>query len=78
MLQKLEYVLNRKIDSPLGENSVFYETFVVPPDLKDNYPKSEKYGVVYHHAVFCKSGIEVFDRYEKDKIEPDYFTVYYE
>lgn len=78
MIQKLEYVLSRNIDSPLGENSVFYETFVVPPELKDSYPKSEKYSVVHHQAVFCKSGIEVFDRYEKDKIEPDYFTIYYE
>ncbi|MFP3597768.1 zincin-like metallopeptidase toxin domain-containing protein [Chryseobacterium sp. SIMBA_029] len=78
MIQRLEYVLNRDIDSPLGENSVFYETFVVPPELKDSYPKSEKYSVVHHQAVFCKSGIEVFDRYEKDKIEPDYFTIYYE
>lgn len=57
---------------------MFYETFVVPPELKDSYPKSEKYSVVHHQAVFCKSGIEVFDRYEKDKIEPDYFTIYYE
>ncbi|WP_294271305.1 zincin-like metallopeptidase toxin domain-containing protein [uncultured Chryseobacterium sp.] len=78
MTQRLEYVLSRNIDSPLGENSVFYETFVVPPELKDIYPKSEKYSVVHHQAVFCKSGIEVFDRYEKDKIEPDYFTIYYE
>lgn len=78
MIQRLEYVLSRNIDSPLGENSVFYETFVVPPELKDSYPKSEKYSVVHHQAVFCKSGIEVFDRYEKDKIEPDYFTIYYE
>jgi hypothetical protein len=78
MIQRLDYVLSRGIDSPLGENSVFYETFVVPPELKDNYPKSEKYSVVHHQAVFCKSGIEVFDKYEKDKIEPDYFTIYYE
>lgn len=78
MIQRLEYVLSRNIDSPLGENSVFYETFVVPPELKDNYPKSEKYSVVHHQAVFCKSGIEVFDKYEKDKIESDYFTIYYE
>ncbi|WP_300690028.1 zincin-like metallopeptidase toxin domain-containing protein [Chryseobacterium sp.] len=78
MIQRLEYVLSRNIDSPLRENSVFYETFVVPPELKDNYPKSEKYSVVHHQAVFCKSGIEVFDRYEKDKIETDYFTIYYE
>ncbi|WP_164998559.1 zincin-like metallopeptidase toxin domain-containing protein [Chryseobacterium sp. 3008163] len=78
MIQKLEFVLNRNIDSPLGENSVFYETFVVPPELKDSYPKSEKYSIVHHQAVFCKSGIEVFDKYEKDKIESDYFTIYYE
>ncbi|WP_344832833.1 zincin-like metallopeptidase toxin domain-containing protein [Chryseobacterium ginsenosidimutans] len=78
MIQRLNYVLSKNSDSPLGENSVFYETFVVPPELKDSYPKSEKYSVVHHQAVFCKSGIEVFDRYEKDKIEPDYFTIYYE
>ncbi|MCQ4142000.1 zincin-like metallopeptidase toxin domain-containing protein [Chryseobacterium sp. EO14] len=78
MIQRLEYVLSRNLDSPLGENSVFYETFVVPPELKDSYPKTEKYSVVHHQAVFCKSGIEVFDRYEKDKIESDYFTIYYE
>lgn len=78
MIQRLNYVLSRDIDSPLGENSVFYETFVVPPELKDNYPKSEKYSVVHHQTIFCKSGIEVFDRYEKDKIEPNFFTIYYE
>lgn len=78
MIQRLEYVFSRNIESPLGENSVFYETFVVPPELKDSYPKSEKYSIVHHQAVFCKSGIEVFDRYEKDKIESDYFTIYYE
>lgn len=78
MIQRLEYVLSRNIDSPLGENSVFYETFVVPPELKDSYPKSKKYSIVHHQAVFCKNGIEVFDRYEKDKIESDYFTIYYE
>ncbi|WP_332453644.1 zincin-like metallopeptidase toxin domain-containing protein [Chryseobacterium aquaticum] len=78
MIQRLDYILGRDIDSPLGDNSVFYETFVVPPDLKDSYPKSEKYSVVHHQAVFCESGTEVFDRYEKDPIEPDYFTIYYE
>ncbi|WP_165835377.1 zincin-like metallopeptidase toxin domain-containing protein [Chryseobacterium viscerum] len=78
MIQRLNYVLSRDIHSPLGENSVFHETFVVPPELKDSYPKSEKYSVVHHQAIFCKSGIEVFDRYKKDKIESDYFTIYYE
>ncbi|PTT33991.1 hypothetical protein DBR28_14060 [Chryseobacterium sp. HMWF028] len=78
MIQRLDYVLSRDIDSALGENSVFYETFVVPPELKKSYPKSEKYSVVHHQAVFCESGTDVFDRYEKDPIEPDYFTIYYE
>ncbi|THV63068.1 zincin-like metallopeptidase toxin domain-containing protein [Chryseobacterium candidae] len=78
MIQRLNYVLSRDIGSPLGENSVFYETFVVPPELKDSYPQSEKYSVVHHQAVFCESGTEVFDRYEKDPIEPDYFIIYYE
>lgn len=78
MIQRLDYVLSRDIDSPLGENSVFYETFVVPPELKESYPKSEKYSVVHHQAVFCESGTEVFDRYEKDSIESNYFTIYYE
>jgi len=78
MIQRLDYVLSRNSDSPLGESSIFYETFVVPPELKESYPKSEKYSVVHHQAVFCESGTEVFDRYEKDPIEPDYFTIYYE
>ncbi|WP_426476930.1 zincin-like metallopeptidase toxin domain-containing protein [Chryseobacterium sp. CBSDS_008] len=78
MIQRLDYVLSREIDSPLGKNSVFYETFFIPPELKESYPKSEKYSVVHHQAVFCESGTEVFDRYEKDPIEPDYFTIYYE
>ncbi|ANF50776.1 hypothetical protein A0O34_09695 [Chryseobacterium glaciei] len=78
MTQRLQYVLSRELESPLGENSIFYETFIVPPELKDSYPKSEKYSIVHHQAIFCKSGIEVFDRYEKDKIESDYFTIYYE
>lgn len=78
MIRRLNYVLSRDIESPLSENSVFYETFIVPPESKENYPKSDRYSVVHHQAVFCKSGIEVFDRYEKDKIEPDYFTIYYE
>ncbi|WP_370899423.1 zincin-like metallopeptidase toxin domain-containing protein [Chryseobacterium gossypii] len=78
MIQRSNYVLNRGIASPLGENSVFYETFVVPPESKDSYPKSEKYSVIHHQAVFCETGTEVFDRYEKDPIESNYFTIYYE
>lgn len=78
MIQRLNYVLSRDIESPLSENSVFYETFIVPPESKENYPKSDRYSVVHHQAVFCKSGIEVFDRYEKDPIESNYFTIYYE
>lgn len=41
MIQRLDYILSRDIDSPLGQNSVFYETFVVPPELKESYPQSE-------------------------------------
>jgi hypothetical protein len=78
MIQRLNYILGRDIKSPLKEKSIFYETFIVPPELKESYPKSEKYSVVHHQIVFCKSGIEVFDRYEKDPIESNYFTIYYE
>lgn len=77
-MQRLDYVLSRDIDSPLEENSIFYETFIVPPELKENYPTSEKYSVVHHQSVFCETGTEVFDRYEKDPIESNYFTIYYE
>lgn len=78
MIQRLNYILGRDINNPLKEKSIFYETFIVPPELKESYPKSEKYSVVHHQIVFCKSGIEVFDRYEKDPIESNYFTIYYE
>lgn len=78
MERRLAYLLSREFDSPLGQNSLFYETFVVPPEKKVNYPPSEKYTMVHHQAVFCESGTEVFDKYEKDPIEPDYFTIYYE
>ncbi|SEM14528.1 EndoU nuclease [Chryseobacterium taichungense] len=78
MERRLVYVLSREFDSPLGQNSLFYETFVVPPEKKATYPPSEKYTMVHHQAVFCESGTEVFDKYEKDPIEPDYFTIYYE
>lgn len=78
MERRLAYILRREFDSPLGQNSMFYETFVVPPEKKVNYPPSQKYTIVHHQAVFCESGTEVFDKYEKDPIEPDYFTIYYE
>ena len=78
MIQRLNYILGRDMNNPLKEKSIFYETFIVPPELKESYPKSEKYSVVHHQIVFCKSGREVFDRYEKDPIESNYFTIYYE
>lgn len=78
MMQRLEYVLSRNLDSPFGKQSVFYETFVVPPEDFDKIPESKETEGIKYTFVLCKSGVEVFSRYEKDEVKPKEFKVFYE
>lgn len=78
MIQRLNYVLSRDIDSPLGENSVFFETFVVPPEDFDKIPETKETDRIKYTFIQCKSGVEVFDRYEKEGVEEKQFKVFYE
>ncbi len=78
MMQKLEYVLSRNLDSPYGKKSVFFETFVVPPEDFDKIPETKETEGIKYTFILCKSGVEVFDRYEKDEIADKEFKVFYE
>ncbi|GEM_PF-3851886 len=56
MIQRLDYVLSRNLDSPYGKNSVFFETFVVPPEDFDKIPETKetdriKYTLYYVRVV---------------------------
>ncbi len=65
MIQRLEYVLSRNLDSPYGKNSVFFETFIVPPEDFDKIPETKETDRIKYTFILCKSGVEVFDRYKK-------------
>ncbi|PWW29977.1 EndoU domain-containing protein [Chryseobacterium sp. AG844] len=78
MIQRLNYVLSRDIDSPYGKNSVFFETFVVPPEDFDKIPETKVTDRIKYTFILCKSGVEVFDRYEKEGVEEKQFKVFYE
>lgn len=78
MEQRLAYVLSRNLDSPYGKKSVFFETFVVPPEDFDKIPETKETDRIKYIFVLCKSGVEVFDRYEKEEVEDKQFKVFYE
>lgn len=78
MMQRLEYVLSRNLDNPYGKKSVFFETFVVPPEDFDKIPETNETEGIKYTFILCKSGVEVFDRYEKDDIGDKEFKVFYE
>ncbi|MGN7865233.1 EndoU domain-containing protein [Chryseobacterium sp. 22458] len=78
MIQRLDYVLSRNLDSPYGKNSVFFETFVVPPEDFDKIPETKETDRIKYTFILCKSGVEVFDRYEKEGVEEKQFKVLYE
>ncbi|MBB4806951.1 exonuclease VII small subunit [Chryseobacterium defluvii] len=78
MMQRLEYVLARNIDSPFQKNSVFFETFIVPPEDFDKITETKETERIKYTFILCKSGVEVFDRYEKKEVEPKEFKVFYE
>ena len=44
-----------------------FETFVVPPEKFDAIPENDEIGKISHRFVLCKSGVEVFDKYEKNQ-----------
>lgn len=77
-MQRLDYVLSRNLDSPYGKNSVFFETFVVPPEDFDKIPETKETDRIKYTFILCKSGVEVFDRYKKEGIEEKQFKVFYE
>jgi len=78
MMQRLEYVLSRNLNSPFGKQDAFFETFVVPPEDFDKIPETKETDRIKYKFVLCKSGVEVFDRYEKEQVEPKEFKVLYE
>lgn len=78
MMQRLEYVLSRNLGSPYGKKSVFFETFVVPPEDFDKIPETNETEGIKYTFILCKNGVEVFNRYEKDNIDLKEFKVFYE
>ncbi|GAB0156251.1 hypothetical protein CHRYSEOSP005_15150 [Chryseobacterium sp. Alg-005] len=78
MMQRSEYVLSRNLDSPYGKNSVFFETFVVPPEDFDKIPETKETEGIKYTFILCESGVEVFDRYQKDEVNDKEFKVFYE
>jgi hypothetical protein len=78
MMQRLEYVLSRNLNSPVGKQDAFFETFIVPPEDFDTIPETNEIERIKYSFVLCKSGVEVFDKYEKEKPAPKEFKVFYE
>ena len=77
-MQRLEYVLSRNLESPFGKQSVFFETFVVPPEDFNAIPETKETEGIKYTFILCKSGVDVFSRYEKDEVEDKQFKVFYE
>lgn len=77
-MQRLEYVLSRNLNSPLGKQDAFFETFVVPPEDFDKIPETKETDRIKYKFVLCKIGVEVFEKYEKEEAEPKEFKVFYE
>ncbi|ODM52475.1 hypothetical protein BAX95_05635 [Elizabethkingia meningoseptica] len=78
MQLRLEYLLSRKLDNPFRHKSPFFETFVVPPEKFDAIPENDEIGKISHRFVLCKSGVEVFDRYEKEPVKDKEIITFYE
>ncbi|QLL57193.1 MULTISPECIES: hypothetical protein [Empedobacter] len=53
------------IESPFGKQSIFYNYFVTISNPKDKVIKDEK--KFYTNFIACKSGSEVFERYNDDQ-----------
>ncbi|MCT4216939.1 hypothetical protein HZP46_15860 [Elizabethkingia anophelis] len=78
MQLRLEYLLSRKLDNPFRHKSPFFETFVVPPEKFDAIPENDEIGKISHRFVLCKSGVEVFDKYEKEPVKDKEIITFYE
>ena len=78
MMQKLDYVLSRNLNSPFGKQDAFFETFVVPPEDFDTIPETDEIEKIKYTFVLCKSGVEVFDKYQKEEPAPKEFKIFYE
>ncbi|WP_027382959.1 hypothetical protein [Epilithonimonas caeni] len=78
MMQRLDYVLSRNLNSPFGKQDAFFETFVIPPEDFDTIPETNEIERIKYTFVLCKSGVEVFDKYEKEEPAPNEFKVFYE
>ncbi|QDZ60843.1 hypothetical protein EVD19_09825 [Elizabethkingia meningoseptica] len=75
---KIRVPVKQETRQSISTQKSLFETFVVPPEKFDAIPENDEIGKISHRFVLCKSGVEVFDRYEKEPVKDKEIITFYE